>query len=287
MLFSGPSWPQASALLDPLRQYAISIFDINAAAYQRIAASHEGCPAEVLDRMVRALLEEVFGAEWEYSPGETVLRTDWQCGPKGWTGREGFYVAGMMLTGTACTTKRLGCCYLPVPLSCPHFSRSARRAAGINVSNLEWWQYIGLKERHNFAMAIKPYLEDRVSHWQSVFTLAKSSDASGAKEVQVNAQAAVGGRISKRPARRNACFDPSNFWATSRRYQRESFPAWQLWQLLKALCGPSAFNLRKRRPFRIVQSQAFRQVRPENPVFGDQILVLVFCHARLRPRHTE
>jgi len=42
---------------------------------------------------------------------------------------------------------------------------------------VEWWQYIGLNERHNLAMAIKPYLEDRQAHWQSVCALGKSADA--------------------------------------------------------------------------------------------------------------
>src|ERR1019366_1999942 len=39
----------------------------------------------------------------------------------------------------------------------------------INLSNLEWWQYIGLKERHNLGMAIKPYIDDRVAHWRFIY----------------------------------------------------------------------------------------------------------------------
>jgi hypothetical protein len=39
---------------------------------------------------------------------------------------------------------------------------------GINLSSNEWDQYIGLNERHNLAMAVKPYLEDRVAHWRFI-----------------------------------------------------------------------------------------------------------------------
>jgi hypothetical protein len=53
---------------------------------------------------------------------------------------------------------------------------------GLNLSNLEWWQYIGLNERHNLAMVIKPYLEDRIKHWQFVYTHGAPSDASTGAE---------------------------------------------------------------------------------------------------------
>ena len=53
---------------------------------------------------------------------------------------------------------------------------------GINLSNVEWWQYIGLNERHNLAMAIKPYLEDRKAHWQSVCALRSPTDTSNGTE---------------------------------------------------------------------------------------------------------
>ena len=187
VLFSGPSWPQASVLLDPLRRYAISIFDVNAAAYQRIAANHNTSPAEALSRMVRALLEEVFGAEWEYSPGETVLRTDWQCGSKGWTGREGFYVAGNDADRNCVYHKIVGdAVTYRYRFHAPISPAAPGEPLGINVSNLEWWEYIGLKERHNLAMAIKPYLEARVEHWLVHYarpTPTQSDIASGTDQI--------------------------------------------------------------------------------------------------------
>lgn len=47
---------------------------------------------------------------------------------------------------------------------------------GINLTNLEWWHYIGLNERHNLAMAVNPYLEDRLTHWQFVYTASAPTD---------------------------------------------------------------------------------------------------------------
>ena len=61
---------------------------------------------------------------------------------------------------------------------CRHPSRGATGHQSVNV---EWWQYIRLNERHNLAMAIKPYLEDRKAHWQSVCASGKSADAKTAR----------------------------------------------------------------------------------------------------------
>src|SRR5207253_120014 len=66
---------------------------------------------------------------------------------------------------------------------------------GINLSNLEWWQYIGLNERHNLATAIKPYLEDRMSHWQLVYI--SSSAASTQQEPETVREVAARHRETK------------------------------------------------------------------------------------------
>lgn len=177
-VFGGPDWPPASAIVDPFRRYATKVFDVNAAAYQAVASTQAKDSHEVLDAMVRNLLSEVFGREWESSPGERVTRTDWQQGTDGWKGKEFVAVAGNdpdptceyhQLISDAIKYRYRFHAVLPAPIP--------GEPPGINLSNVEWWQYIGLNERHNLAMAIKPYLEDRQAHWQSVCALGKSADA--------------------------------------------------------------------------------------------------------------
>lgn len=110
----------------------------------------------------------------------TTTRTDWQLGIEGWKGREIVVIAGNdpdknclyhQLVGDAITYRYRFHAILPAPIP--------GEPPGINLSNLEWWQYIGLNERHNLAMAIKPYLEDRIAHWQFVYTPHGDGDSGG------------------------------------------------------------------------------------------------------------
>jgi len=100
--------------------------------------------------MVRNLLSEVFGREWESSPGERVTRTDWQQGTDGWKGKEFVALAGNdpdptceyhQLISDAIKYRYRFHAVLPAPIP--------GEPPGINLSNVEWWQYIGLNERHN------------------------------------------------------------------------------------------------------------------------------------------
>src|ERR1700694_3886994 len=169
-IFSGPNWPQASASLDAFKRYAIKVYDINAVAYRNAVAAQGKDPSEALKAMVRNLLKDVFGSEWENCLGESVIRTDWQHGAKGWKGKEVAIIAGNdpdpnclyhQLIGDAIKYRYR---FYAIPLApCPG------EPPGINLSNLEWWRYIGLNERHNLAMATKPYLEDHLAHWQFVY----------------------------------------------------------------------------------------------------------------------
>jgi len=216
-LFGGPDWPKVSALVEPFRLYATKVFDVNAEAYQKVASTQERDSHEVLNGMVRALLGDVFGSEWESSPGEKVIRIDWQLGAKGWTGTEIVMIAGNdpdknclyhQLVGDAITYRyRFHAVIPPAGPSEP---------PGINVSNLEWWQYIGLKERHNLAMAIKPYIEDRRAHWDSVYASRRPTDATngtagasrrpeqpGSPEAPVPKES----RTAKKPVRRNQKYE--------------------------------------------------------------------------------
>jgi hypothetical protein len=76
---------------------------------------------------------------------------------------------------------------------------------GLGVSNLEWWKYIGLKERHDLAMVVRPYLEDRISHWQVVYA---------APLLKVAAQAPA--TTSNQPARQRAPVTAQSSAATDR-----------------------------------------------------------------------
>jgi hypothetical protein len=146
--------------------------------------------------MASNLLVEVFGREWERSPGEQVIRTDWQQGAEGWKGREFIVIAGNDPDPTCLYHQVIADAIkyryrfhdvLPPPIP--------GEPPGINLSNLEWWQYIGLNERHNLAMAIKPYLDDRVEHWQQQFiheasAPSESEGASGAAKSSASKQSA-------------------------------------------------------------------------------------------------
>jgi hypothetical protein len=172
--------------------------------------------------MVRALLSDVFGSEWESSPGEKVIRTDWPLGAKGWTGREIVVIAGNdpdknclyhQLVGDAITYRYRFHAIIP--------AAGPGEPPGINVSNVEWWQYIGLKERHNLAMAIKPYIEDRKTRWQTVYSSRRPTDATNGTEgasrnpespsdVQATQEAQAskkGSRKAKKPVRRNIKYE--------------------------------------------------------------------------------
>jgi hypothetical protein len=176
--FGGTAWPQAGAIVEPFRRYAIKVFDVNATAFRNAAPTHGGNSNEVLGAMASNLLVEVFGREWERSPGEQVIRTDWQQGTEGWKGREIVVIAGNdpdptclyhQVIGEAIKYRYRFHDVLPPPIP--------GEPPGINLSNLEWWQYIGLNERHNLAMAVKPYLDDRVEYWQHQFIHKASAPA--------------------------------------------------------------------------------------------------------------
>jgi hypothetical protein len=195
-VFGGPAWPQAGAIVEPFRRYATKVLDVNAAAYRKVASMKGRDSHEVLTSMVRALLSDVFGSEWESSPGEKVTRTDWQLGSEGWKGREVLVIAGNdadkncryhQLIGDAIKYRYRFHDVLPAPIP--------GEPPGINLSNLEWWQYIGLNERHNLAMAIKPYLDDRAEYWQRQFiheasAPAEPEGASGAARSNASKQSA-------------------------------------------------------------------------------------------------
>ena len=213
-LFSGPDWPLASVIVEPFRRYAVKVFDVNAVAYRNVPSTQAKAPRDFLHALVRNLLSELFGREWENSPSETVIRTDWRHGVEGWKGKEFVVVAGndpdpscqyhgLISDAIKYRYRFHAVLSAPIPGEPP----------GINLSkNVEWLQYIGLNERHNLAMAIKPYLEDRKEHWQSICAARKPTDSSNGTESarqesqQRGTQKAQGSKESRktaRPVRRN------------------------------------------------------------------------------------
>jgi hypothetical protein len=168
--FSGSDWPPPHAIIQAFRHHAVKIFDVNAAAYRRVI-SEQGRDAKVaLNAMSRNLLVGLFGREWENSPGERVVRIRWEDGDDGWKGQEIAVIAGNDPDPTCLyhqlvsdAIKHRYRFHAPLP---PHVPGEP---PGLGVSNLEWWKYIGLKERHDLAMTVRPYLEDRIAHWQVVY----------------------------------------------------------------------------------------------------------------------
>ena len=121
--------------------------------------------------MSRNLLVSLFGREWENSPGERVVRIKWQDGGDGWKGEEIRVIAGNDPDPTCLYHQLVGDAikhryrfHAPLP------AQVRGEPPGLGVSNLEWWQYIGLKDRHDLAMAVQPYLDDRIAHWQVVYS---------------------------------------------------------------------------------------------------------------------
>jgi hypothetical protein len=128
---------------------------------------------EALDQLLLPMvLRDLFGREWDRSPGEKVVRMLWQDGRDGKSeGREVTVVAGNDPDPTCVFYDLLSNAiehryrfFEPLPPPAPG------EPPGINLTNLEWWQYIGLSERHSLAMAIKPYIEDRVAHWRFIYS---------------------------------------------------------------------------------------------------------------------
>jgi len=210
-IFGGPDWPPASAILEPLRRYAMRVFDANASAYLNVASTQTLDSPQVLDAMLRNLISQFFGDEWESSPGEQVTRTRWHRDAEGWKGKEVVVIARNdpdpnclyhQLISDAIKYRYRFHAVLPPALE--------GEPPGINLESPEWWQYIGLNERHNLAMAIRPYLEDRKAHWQSVCASGKTAVASNGKEQAPPGSSAPppdGRRKARKPVRRNQKYE--------------------------------------------------------------------------------
>ena len=168
--FGGPEWPRTNALVEPFRRYAAKVFDVNAAAYRTVIAPEARDSKADLSAMLRDVLKHVCGDEWESSPGEEVIRIDWRHGDGGWRGKEIRVIAGND-ADPSCLYHRLieDAIKYRYRFHAVPPTMIPGDPPGINSPNLEWWQYIGLNGRHNLAMAIKPYLEDRAAHWRLVY----------------------------------------------------------------------------------------------------------------------
>ena len=179
-IFSGKGWPAVSDLIQPFRRYAVTVFDVYASAYQQVARTSVAYQEALDELLLPMVLRDLLGREWDRAPGEKVIRTLWQDGPDGKPeGKEVEVVAGndpdptclfyAILSNAIEHRHRF---FEPLPAPAPG------EPPGINLTNLEWWQYIGLNERHSLAMAIKPYLEDRVAHWRFIYVpMADDSDS--------------------------------------------------------------------------------------------------------------
>jgi hypothetical protein len=154
---------------------------VYASAYRQVARTAAAYQEALNQLLLPMVLRDLFGREWDRCPGEKVVRTLWQNGADGKPeGREVEVVAGNDPDPTCLFYALLSNAiehryrfFEPLPPPAPG------EPPGINFPNLEWWQDIGLNERHSLAMAIKPYLEDRVAHWQFIYApTAPDSDSS-------------------------------------------------------------------------------------------------------------
>jgi hypothetical protein len=170
-IFSGKGWPALSDLIQPFRRYAVTVFDVYASAYQQVARTSAAYQEALDELLLPMVLRDLLGREWDRAPGEKVIRTLWQDGPDGKPeGREVEVVAGNDPDPTCVFYELLSNAiehrhrfFEPLPAPEPG------ELPGIGLTSLGLWQYIGLKERHSIAMAIEPYLEDRVAHWRFIY----------------------------------------------------------------------------------------------------------------------
>jgi len=183
-IFSGKEWPALATLVEPFRRYAVAVFDVYASAYSHVARTLAAYQEALDELLLPMVLRDLFGREWDHAPGETVVRTLWQGGRDGKPeGREVKTVAGNdpdaacvfydLLSNAIEHRHRF---FEPLPAPEPG------DLPGINLMNLEWWRYIGLSERHSLAMAIKPYIEDRVSHWRFIYAPTAPADSDSTSE---------------------------------------------------------------------------------------------------------
>jgi hypothetical protein len=184
-------------IVEPLRLYSVAVFDANAKSYKAAARNENKDPHEALNAMDRNLLSGLFGGEWDTCPGEQVVRTQWEHGANGWIGYEIQTIAGDDPDPNCLYHRIVGDSiqhryrfHAPLPQPKPG------DPPGVNLSNLEWWRYIGLNERHNLAMVIKPYLDDRASYWQFIFSKPARHDENE-KVKQTNASSTVSPESSK------------------------------------------------------------------------------------------
>jgi hypothetical protein len=170
-IFSEKGWPALAGLIEPFRRYAVTVFDVYASAYRQVTGTSAAYQEALNDRLLPMVLRDLFGREWDRTPGDSVVRTLWQDGPDGKPeGREVDTVAGNDPDPTCVFYELLSHAiehrhrfFEPLPAPEPG------ELPGIGLTILGLWQYIGLKERHSLAMAIKPYLEDRVAHWRFIY----------------------------------------------------------------------------------------------------------------------
>lgn len=184
--FSGPEWPPPHAIIQAFRRYAVKVLDVNAEAYGEVILRQKRDAKVALSAMVRNLLAGLFGREWENSPGERVIRIRWQEGPDGWKGEEISVIAGNDPDPTCLYHQLMGdAIKLRYRFHDPPPAHVPGEHSGLGVTNLEWWKYIGLKERHDQAMVLQPYLEDRIAHWQAVYAVRLPKVAVSAPSMKV------------------------------------------------------------------------------------------------------
>ena len=191
-IFSGKEWPALAALVEPFRSYAVKVFDVYASAYSHVART-VAAYQEALDQLLLPMvLRDLLGREWDRCPGEKVVRTLWQDGSDGKRGGREFEVVAGNDPDPTCVFYEL------LSNAIEHRYRFLEspppepgKPPGINLPDMNWARYIGLNERHNLAMAIKPYLEDRVAHWRFIYgppAPAGSDSASGEAKGDVSRQ---------------------------------------------------------------------------------------------------
>jgi hypothetical protein len=163
--------------------------------------------------MVRALLRDVFGTEWESSPGEKVVRIDWQLGAKGWTGREIVIIAGNdpdknclyhQVVGDAITCRYRFHAIFPPP------ALASRRVSMCPIWN--GGSTLGSRKGTILRWRSSHHIEDRKAHWQSVYASRRPIDASNGTDIASRKAEQPGvletpvpteSRKAKKPVRRN------------------------------------------------------------------------------------
>ena len=165
-------------MIEPIRRYAIGVFDLHSGVYREMASARRNASRDVLTGMAHSVVSDLLGIDWKSTSGENVNRTDRQLGGEG--SKISVEIAGDDLDEQCLYSQ------LVVEAVRDRQRRTLKRniPADQNITQFypELRDYVGLNARHSLAVAIQPYLERRIEHWQAEYAQRLPTDLGNSSE---------------------------------------------------------------------------------------------------------